>query len=56
VPRAATDGVGEVQQMDTLGFGRGTHRLLTQETLRVPKVSVYGVSEGESLDVCLVDI
>ena len=37
------------------GGGRG-NRLLTQETLKVPKVSVYGLSEKELPDVSLVDV
>jgi len=40
----------------TFEGGGGRHRSLTQETLNVPKVSVYSFSEEESLDVCLVDI
>jgi len=35
------------------GRGKG-HRSLTQETLKVPKVSVYGLSEEESSDICLI--
>ena len=32
------------------------HRSLTQETLKVPKVSVYGLSEKETPDVSLVGV
>ena len=42
--------------MSVLEGGRRGHRSLTQEMLRVPKVSVYDLSVGESSDVCLVDM
>jgi len=39
-----------------LEVGRRGHRSLTQETLKVHKVSAYGLSGEESLDVCQVDM
>jgi len=35
---------------------KGQQPSSTQETLKVPKVSVYGLSEEESLDVCQLDM
>jgi len=55
MPRTTTGCKKEVQQVSVLEGGRGGHRLLTQETLEVPKVSIYDLPGGESLHVCLVD-
>ena len=42
--------------MSVFEGGRRGHRSLTQETLRVPKISAYHLSVGEPLNICLVDI
>jgi len=55
-PRTTTGCAEEVQQVNVLEGGRRGHRLLTQETLRVHKISAYDLSVGESSDVCLVDV
>jgi len=55
-PRTTTGCVEKVQQVSVFEGGRRGHQSLTQETLRVRKVSVYDSSGGESLDVFLVDV
>ena len=55
-PRTTAGCAGEVQHVETLEGGRRGHRSLTQETLKVSKVSVYGLSGEESLNVCQVGV
>jgi len=57
-PRTTADGAVEVTHVETLEVVsiKGRHRLLTQETLKVPKISVYGLSGEGSLDVFQVDV
>jgi len=55
-PRTTAGCAREVQQVSVLeGRGRG-HRSWTQETLKVPKVSFYGLSKEKLSDVCLIDV
>ena len=54
--RTTTGCVEEIQQVSVFEGGRRGHRSLTQETLRVPKISAYHLSVGEPLNICLVDI
>ncbi|XP_068477172.1 uncharacterized protein [Phaseolus vulgaris] len=55
-PRTAAVYAEEVQQVETLEGGRREHQSLTQETLKVPKVSAYGLLGEELLDICQVDV
>jgi len=42
--------------VETLEGGKKGHRSLTQEMLKVPKVSAYGLSGEKLLDTCQVDV
>ena len=53
-PRTTADRAAKVSHVENLGINvvKGNrHRSLTQETLRVLKISVYGLSGEESLEV-----
>jgi len=56
MPRTATAYREEVQQVNISESERREHRSLTQEPLRVPKISAYNLLGGGSSDVCLVNI
>jgi len=49
-----TNNLVGVHQINTSRGGVRSHRSLTQETLKTPKVSTYAVCGEESLPVCLV--
>jgi len=54
-PRTITGCTKEIQQVSVSEDGGRGHRSLTQETLRVPRISAYDLSIGEPLHICLVD-
>jgi len=57
-PRTAEGGPTEVSNMDVLGINSGIERRhcsMTQETLRVPRITTYGLWEDEFLEVLQVD-
>jgi len=45
----------EVQQISILEGTKRSHRSLTQETIKMPRISTYALSREESLCVCLVE-
>jgi len=49
------DNLVEVHQVSTSRGGKRSHRSLTQETLRMPRISTYPVLGEEALQVCLVE-
>jgi len=42
-PRTTDDNMAEVQQISTLEGVRRSHRSLTQETVKTPRISMYPV-------------
>jgi len=50
-----TDNLVGVHQVSTTRRRARSHRSLTQETLKIPKVSTYPVLGEESMQVCLVE-
>jgi len=55
-PRTATNDTGDEQKVNLVDTRDRRHRFLTQETLSVPKISGYGLTERGPLDVCLIGI
>jgi len=54
-PQTTMDNVAEVQQINTSEGVKRSHRSLTQETLKTPRISTYPVSREKTLQVCLVE-
>jgi len=50
-----TDNSVGVHQVRTSGRGKRSHRSLSQDTLRTPRISTYPVLGEKSLQVCLVE-
>ena len=53
--RTTTTLTAKVQHISTLEGVKRSHRSLTQETLKTPRISTYTLAGGESLHVCLVE-
>jgi len=54
-PQTATDNTVEVQQISTSEKVKKSHRSLTKETLKTPRISAYLVAGERSLQVCIVE-
>ena len=54
-PWTTTDNTAEVQQISTPEGVKRSHRSLTQETLKTPKISMYALSREDSMHVCLIE-
>jgi len=58
-PRTTTEGLKEVNHVEVLGVSSEQgkrHRLLTQETLEVPRITTYDVVEDDPLEVLQVNV
>jgi len=54
-PRTTTSCTIEVQQINTTEGVMRSHRSLTQETLKTPRIRAYNLSREESLHICLIE-
>jgi len=54
-PRTTTEVTTEVQLISTAEGAKRSHRSLTQETLKMPRISTYALSGEDSMQVCLIE-
>jgi len=52
---SVADNMVGMHRVSTIRGGARSHRSLTQETLRMPSVSAYPVSQGDPMQVCTVE-